>query len=621
MSNGPSRLDMLDFDAMPDELGMYRRYLDVLGRVTNLLLEDAGEDNWDEVLQLLAEAARINHCALFLNQSGTDGHLQAKLRAFWPASQAAGTGLQIFDYEDYSLLNDTLHIGMVLAKNMAELPAPEFNLFRRLHISSVMCIPLLVGGEMSGFIGFFSQREKHDWLPMEIDILCVAANNFSAMLARQRMEHSLRASESRLRVLVGATEDIVIEFDASGKIYNVWSDHSLFPSASNPGGSLDSALPAEMARALLNAAPHVLASGKSDVVEFSLGDALGDQYFTARLQTVPSESGQGLHLVALIRDVTAQIQAESRRQTMLDTLDLLEEAIIDMTPNGNLSNVSAGWEKLRGGEASGREPHEQSLLQFVHPEDRGEVSATLGKLEAGAQGLGDTLRFRLSRQSGEYLWVEARLLTHRSPQGHVTCMRGILRDVTASYLEQKRITQLALHDPLTNLPNRLLLHDHLQQAITRAQRNGLKVALGFIDLDHFKQINDTLGHHAGDVVLLTLSQRLQGALREMDTLCRWGGDEFVALLPDVTQDADIRHIAARLMDAGRQAMEVEGREVLPTLSIGFAIYPDDATSAESLMAVADHTMFHAKRNGRDKVQFYREVLPELAQLELLDDLI
>lgn len=607
MNVSRSSLDLQDFEAMPDELGLYRRYLDVLGRVTNLLLEETGDESWAEVLHLLGEAARINHCALFLNQVGSDGSLQAVLRSVWTSNPGAGTGLQSLSYDDHVLLNDTLHIGMVLIKNMAELPSPEFNLFKSLHVSSVMCIPLLVGGEMSGFLGFFSQRDKHDWLPMEIDVLCVAANNFSAMLSRQRMEHSLRASESRLRVLVGATEDIVIEFDAAGEIHNVWSDHSLLPSTSNLGKSLASALPEEMAQALMIAAPQVLASGKSDVVEFALEDGLGDQYFTGRLQTVPSENGQGVHLVALIRDVTAQMQAEARRQTMLDTLDLLEEAIIDMTPDGMLTNVSAGWEKLRGGTKSGRMPHEQSLLQFVHPEDRKVISATLDELERSPQGLGNSLRFRLARENGDFLWVEARLLVHRSPQGHVSCLRGILRDVTASYLEQKRMTQLALHDPLTQLPNRLLLQDHLQQAITRAQRNGSKVAVGFIDLDHFKQINDTLGHQAGDLVLLTLSQRLHSVMREMDTLCRWGGDEFVALLSDATMEADVRLIASRLMEAGRQAMTVEGTEILPTLSIGFAIYPDDATSAEALMAVADHTMFHAKRNGRNNIQFYRDL--------------
>ncbi len=612
--------DTLGFGVTPSKITLYQRYLDALGRATNLLLEGSGEENWTEVLHLLAESTRVNHCALYLNEQNAAGQLQARLCSDWPVSGVAPNDnamLRCLNYDDFILLSETLHIGMVLTKNLSELPAAEFGLFKKLNVASVLCIPLLVGGEMAGFLGFFSPRDKHDWVPMEIDILCVAANNFAASLARQRIEQSLRASESRLRVLVGATEDIVIEFDAAGVIHNVWSNHNLLPSACSPCQPLSSALPADMAHALLEAAPRVLENARSETVEFALEDALGDQYFTGRLQTVPAEDGHDMHLVALIRDVTAQIQAEARRQTMLDTLDLLEEAIIDMTPQGKLTDVSAGWGKLRGSEGAGRTPHEQSLLQFVHPEDRSEVSATLGRLETAQQGLGSTLRFRLSSENGEYLWVEARLLAHRSPQGHVTCMRGILRDVTASYQEQKRITQLALHDPLTQLPNRLLLHDHLQQAIIRAQRNGTKVALGFIDLDRFKHINDTYGHQVGDAVLLALSQRLLRAIREVDTLSRWGGDEFVALLPDTTLDSDIRHIAARLMEAGRQPIEVDGQEILPTLSIGFAIYPDNADSAEALMTVADHAMFHAKRNGRNNVQFYRDLVVDQRNLNCL----
>ncbi len=609
MNTTLSRVDPMDFKATPDEVSLYRRYLDVLGRITNLLLESSGEESWAEVLQLLAQAARINHCAVYLNERDEkNGHLLARLRAVWSSCSAGSgiAGLQCLDYHDYALLNDTLHIGMVLTKNLSELPPAEFRLFKEMQVASVMCIPLLEGGEMTGFLGFFCQREKNDWLPMEIDILCVAANNFAAAFARQRIENSLRASESRLRVLVGATEDVVIEFDAGGIIHNVWSDHSLLPSSTGTGELLSSALPEDMAHALLVAAPRVLSSGKSDIVEFALEDALGDQYFTGRLQTVPAENGRGLHLVALIRDVTAQMQAEARRQTMLDTLDLLEEAIIDMTPQGRLTTVSAGWGKLRGDREAGRAEPDQSLLQFIHSDDRASVAATLADLEAG-RDRSTVLRFRLHGENDKHLWVEARLLAHRSPQGHVSCLRGILRDVTASYLEQKRITRMALHDPLTQLPNRMLLHDHLQQAIIRAQRNGTRVALGFIDLDRFKQINDTLGHQGGDIVLQALSQRLQSVMRDMDTLCRWGGDEFVALLPDAVPEVDVRMIASRLMEAGRQPIEVEGQEVLPTLSIGFAVYPEDADSAEALMTVADHTMFHAKRNGRNNVQFYADL--------------
>lgn len=598
--------DSQEYQATPSEASLYSRYLDALGHATNLLLEASGEENRAEVLHRLAEAARVNHCALYLNEQCDAGQLQARLCSYWSASGQLSHLPGYLNYEDYPLLSDTLHIGMVFTKNLVELPRAEFSLFKGMLVASVVCIPLLVGGEMAGFLGFFAQREKHDWLPMEIDILCVAANNFAATLARQRIENSLRASESRLRVLVGATEDIVIEFDAVGTIHNVWSSHSLLPPASSAAHTLSSALPADMAQALMQAAPRVLSSGRSETVDFALVDDLGDQYFTGRLQTVPAEGGHGLNLVALIHDVTLQMQAEARRQAMLDTLDLLEEAIIDMTPQGRLTSVSAGWGKLRGDRKAVRTVPDQSLFQFVHPEDQANVSASLKQLETGHER-NTTLRFRLHDESGNHLWVEARLLAYRSPQGSVTSMRGILRDVTAAYLEQKRITRLALHDPLTQLPNRILLQDHLQQAIVRAQRNGTKVALGFIDLDRFKQINDTLGHQAGDVVLRTLSQRLLSALRESDTLSRWGGDEFVALLPDAVQDKDIRAVAVRLMEAGRLPIEVDGQEVQPTLSIGFAVYPDNADSAESLMAAADHTMFHAKHKGRNNVQFYQDI--------------
>jgi diguanylate cyclase (GGDEF)-like protein/PAS domain S-box-containing protein len=603
--------DMAGSNDHLSELTLYKQYLATLADITHLLLENASEQNWAEVLQLLAEITRTGNCTLFLNEIDESGQLCARLRSTWPRpgsvnEVADSSPLRDLRYEDYPTLNDTLHAGMVLARDLTDLPPAEYSLFSRQNISSVLCVPLLVGGELEGFIGLFCQHEKRAWLPLEINALCGIANGLALAVARKRMEQTLRTSETRLRALVGATEDIVIEFNSKGIILNLWADSAsrLLPSKTSIiGQSLEQALPGPMAQAISQALTRVLGIGQRDTIKFTLPCEGGDRYFLGRLQSLPAESGTSRNLIALVRDATDLMQEEAEQRTMLETLDLLDEAVVDMSLDGRLTSVSAAWEKLLG---SGDDPRGQPLLRYVHSDDSALLDSAIAMLASSNKNT-ETIRFRMEQPDSTHIWIEARLLAHRSPDGHATSLRGILRDITQSYLQEKRIKQLALHDALTELPNRILLEEHLNQAIARAQRNAGKVALGFIDLDHFKHINDTLGHKAGDTVLVTLSRRLQGVLREIDTLSRWGGDEFVVLLPDAESEYDIRGVAERLREAARQSIDIDGIATKLTLSIGFAIYPDDADSAEGLMSVADHTMFHAKNVGRNNVQFFRDI--------------
>ena len=601
------------------ELDLYKRYLVTLGAITGLLLEDASEESWTEILRLLAETTQTGSCALFLNGQDETGHLCAKLRSTWSSSTAASriadfSPFRELRYENYPMLSDTLHVGMVLERSLTDLPPAEYGLFSRQDIGSIMCIPLQLGGELQGFLGFFCQHDKRAWLPSEINALCGIANGLALALAGKRAESSLRTSETRLRALVGATEDIVIEYDVKGKILNLWADSESRPllrdgtghAADIVGQSLAQVLPTEMAQAMLAATPAALANGNDETVKFSATCEGEERHYLGRLQSIPSDNGQTRNVVALLRDVTELRREEANQQTMLETLDLLEEAVVDLSPDGRLLNASAAWSKLLGTRGTAETPHGQPLAQYVHPDDAALLDASIAMLASGGKGA-EILRFRLEHFDGQPIWVEARLLGQRSRRGNVSGLRGILRDITSSYLQEKRITQLALHDALTGLPNRILLEEHLNQAIARAQRSAAKVALGFIDLDHFKHINDTLGHKAGDTVLVTLSRRLQSVLREIDTLSRWGGDEFVVLLPDADSDAHIRAVAERLRDAARQGIEIDGVETKLTISIGFAIYPDDADSVEALMSVADHTMFHAKNVGRNNVQFFQDI--------------
>lgn len=181
---------------------------------------------------------------------------------------------------------------------------------------------------------------------------------------------------------------------------------------------------------------------------------------------------------------------------------------------------------------------------------------------------------------------------------------------------ETRAQHLADHDPLTGLPNRRLLEDRLTQALAASQRNRKQTAVVFVDLDRFKNINDTLGHSAGDVVLKEVAERLMKQLRVVDTVCRMGGDEFVVILPEMKRASDAANVAAKILETMAQPFLVEDRELHITTSIGISVFPDDGRDAESLIRNADAAMYHAKGTGRANYQFFTEQMNQAASRRL-----
>lgn len=171
-------------------------------------------------------------------------------------------------------------------------------------------------------------------------------------------------------------------------------------------------------------------------------------------------------------------------------------------------------------------------------------------------------------------------------------------------LANAQLQHVAMHDALTGLPNRLLLNDRLAQAIVRADRAIGRFALVLVDLDRFKAINDSLGHHAGDQLLIEVSNRLRSVLRKTDTLARLGGDEFVMILDGVGTPQDVAHIIDKLCMRVGEPMTISSIEVQTTPSVGVSMYPDDGTDAETLLKRADAAMYHAKANGRNTFEFF-----------------
>jgi len=253
-----------------------------------------------------------------------------------------------------------------------------------------------------------------------------------------------------------------------------------------------------------------------------------------------------------------------------------------------------------------------SYLDIVHPEDRERVRSAITSAAAGAGRW--RLRYRTVGPAEPYLETDANLIHDTS--GAVTQLVLVTRDITERKEMEAYVLHQSFHDGLTGLPNRLLLLDRLTQATShREQMNG-HVAVLFMDLDHFKEVNDTLGHAAGDRLLQDVAERVTGCVRDGDTVARVGGDEFVVLLADLHQVEDAALVAEKMIAAVSSGCQIDGSELHIAPSIGLAIFPNDGDSPDSLLRNADIAMYHAKRDGGARFCFFAPQMQEAASRRL-----
>ncbi|HLP97395.1 MAG TPA: diguanylate cyclase [Sideroxyarcus sp.] len=326
-----------------------------------------------------------------------------------------------------------------------------------------------------------------------------------------------------------------------------------------------------------------------------------------RTSKVPlrDENNQVIGVLGIYQDITERKQAE-------DALRESENRFRTMANNAPVLIWMAGLDKLCNWfnkvwlDFTGRSMEQEmgnGWAEGVHPEDMQRCLDTYVTAFDARQEF--IMEYRLRRHDGAYRWLSDHGIPRFDDQGVFLGYIGSCVDITERRAAEEQAQHRAHYDPLTELPNRTLFSDRLQQALAIAKRDQTQLALMFVDLDRFKLINDELGHHVGDLLLKEVAKRMQGCVRESDTVARIGGDEFVMVLPSIESEHDARVVAEKIREAISRPFALAGNNLETSLSVGISVYPQHGRDETQLVKNADTAMYLAKQSGRNNVVVYQ----------------
>jgi diguanylate cyclase (GGDEF)-like protein/PAS domain S-box-containing protein len=369
-------------------------------------------------------------------------------------------------------------------------------------------------------------------------------------------------------------------------------------------------------------------SGRVFAVLVVYSDRAGsfDEEAIGLLREIAGDVGFALGALDRAREHAEAVDALSRSEQQLrerneflnSILQSEPECVKVVAPDGKLLQMNrAGLQML--GVGSVEEARACGLLEFVLPGYRRAFQDLHARVCRGESGV---IEFEIRGRDGVQRWLETHATPLRAADGRVGAVLGVTRDISEKKRSEALIWRQANFDILTGLPNRYMFQERLAHEIAKGRRAGLPVALMFIDLDEFKEVNDTLGHESGDALLVAVAQRIRSCVRESDTVARLGGDEFTVILPGLVGADVVERVSECIIARLGEVFNIRNEAIFLSASIGVTYYPHDATTVDDMLKNADQAMYLAKRQGRNRVGYFTAELQEAAQnrLRLINDL-
>lgn len=436
-----------------------------------------------------------------------------------------------------------------------------------------------------------------------------------------RMQEALQRQTNTLQMVLDSMADGVTVCDQDGVVFLtnraaeeiLHLDHSPIPISNlsehfvwyRPDGVTP--YPHELRPLVRALKGHAVNNSEGVIRNRDRADAL---HISANARPIRNEAGQVIGAVNVFRDISESKRAQAELRQAEEHFRLLIEgttdyAIFMLDAYGHIASWNPGAERILG--YSEDEVIDEHFSIFYTPEAIETGAPERALSQAIREGRAEADGWRL-RKDGEQLWVTGVLDAVHDESGQVKGFVKILRDNTERRLAEERSWYLAHHDPLTGLANRAYFNERLQVALATADADSGQVALLLLDLDRFKLINDTLGHHVGDLLLKEVANRLLACVRPADTVARLGGDEFVIIYSSLGHREHAEALAGRIVNELCRVYQLDGHEVRSGTSVGVTIYPNDATTAGDLLKHADLAMYRAKSSGRNNYQVYTNSL-------------